>query len=190
MESYLQSSRPEIQSSIAEYKDRVIIDGVTIFKRDAPLGSEARTMSEPETAGAEPEAEDKPPAPAPADQVQAAPPETETSVDLADFTAVQAALIELLPKWEQLAEKKGPAKLFKQAQLSESEYALLVQLQAVRYAQKHSFITSPAPASLDNLVRQLGIPAEMVRDAQNKLYGKLLVTLAEAPKGAMQKASK
>jgi predicted ArsR family transcriptional regulator len=74
--------------------------------------------------------------------------------------------------------------------LSESEYALLVHLQGVRYSQQHSFITSRDPASLENLVRQLGIPAEMVREALTKLYGKLLVTLAVAPEGAARKPSK
>jgi hypothetical protein len=192
MESYVQSSRPELQSSIEEYDDRVIIGGVTLYKRDAVKGAEALSQAEPETTGAEPEAagEQPAPVPAPVDQAQAAPPETVTSVDLADFTAVQTALIELLPEWEQLAEKKGPAKLVQQAQLSDTEYALLMQLQAVRYTQQHSFITSRDPASLENLVRQMGIPAEMVREAQAKLYGKLLVTLAEAPKGETQKASK
>jgi hypothetical protein len=209
MESYIQSSRPEIQDSIVELDDRVIISGVTLYKRDASRETEAMpqvepesaraalgttraepetTNAEPETEGAEPEAENKEPAPAPAEQAQAAPPET--SVDLADFTAVQTALIELLPKWEQLAEKKGPAKLIKQAQLSDTEYALLVQLQGARNTQQYSFITSRDPVSFENLVRQLGIPAEMVREAQNKLYGKLLVTLAEAPEGATQKALK
>ncbi len=126
--------------------------------------------------------------PAPADQAQAD--ASENSIDLADFAAVQAAVIELLPLWEQLAEKKGLAKLIKQAQLSDNEYALLVQLQGGRNTQQHSFMTSRDPASLENLVRQLGLPAEMIRDALVKLYGKLLVTLAEAPEGAARKASK
>jgi hypothetical protein len=74
----------------------------------------------------------------------------------------------------------GIDKFVRKAKLTEAEYALLVKFQGQLSAQHRSFATQRDPLSLESLVRQLGLPAELVQEAMSSLYVKLLAVLPRA----------
>jgi len=98
----------------------------------------------------------------------------ETGIDISDFDSVLAAIEDLLIEWEISGGKKDSDKIIRKAKLDETEFAILVQFQRQIYASQQAFTKIMGPLSLESLIRQLGVPAEMIQEATGSLYIKLL----------------
>jgi hypothetical protein len=90
------------------------------------------------------------------------------------------AIESLLQEWQDFLADMGIDKFVRKAKLTEAEYALLVKFQGQLSAQHRSFAMQRDPLSLESLVRQLGLPAELVQEAMSSLYVKLLAVLPRA----------
>lgn len=177
LESISMPSPSKTQAGIMELDDRVIIGGVTLYKRGVSRGAkgEPETMRGMKGFAPEPEVERggvESTGKAPPGQ-----PQTETSVDLADFKAVRVALEDLLLRWQDFFVKMGVDKLVRKAQLTGTEYALLVQFLGQQASSQRDYVTPTEPLTLENLVVQLRVPAEIIQAALASLYAKLLALL-------------
>jgi hypothetical protein len=182
---------------IEDLSDRVIIGGVTLFKRGFRRLEEERREGKKEVAQPGDETEDQVPSLVPKEP--GVPPSDHDAregpfgrLDLGsavrsliknpeatlerlpdlDFTAVRSSIESLLPTLQGLIERLGLEGLTQEAALDTAEFALLTQL-AELLQLRHRSATAPArdPLSLAALVQRLGMPAQAV---QGKLVGLLL----------------
>jgi hypothetical protein len=104
-------------------------------------------------------------------------PVPEISVDLADFVAVQGAIEQILISADELTDPAAFEKLSRKARFTEIEYALLLQFRGQFASRQRKMASQVEPMSLESLVLQFGVPAEVIQTALAGLYVKLLTLL-------------
>lgn len=190
----------EAQPRIVELSDRVIIGGVTLFKRGARRSvepileeTEGATGTQGETPSEAPEEGEIPRSGRDAMENVLRDPDLRSTVrslvghlevarerltDLG-FPTLRTTVESTLPAIERLIERLGADGLAQKAKLDGAEFPLLVQLGGLLRLRQRSLPT-PArdPLALPTLVEQLGLPAERVQRAMAGLFLKLLAVLA------------
>jgi hypothetical protein len=167
------------QATIVEFDDRVVIGGVTLYKTGGPnVAQQVQSKDDLQIDKAFESAPPPPaPSPAPEEQETAELPETEISVDLADFVAVRGAIEQMLLSADELSDPAAFEKLARKARFTELEYALLLQFRGQFASRQRKMASQVELMSLESLVLQFGVPAEVIQTAMAGLYVKLLTLL-------------
>jgi hypothetical protein len=199
---------PVQQPRIEERADRVLIGGVTVFKRGVRRVSTRAVDEEPDenvtvgfalTGGEEPtrlSAPGESPATlseqAPLQSILQNPSIAGVIRDLAgtpelrqeqlatvDYTALRTAVESILPELERQLAQRGLEQIAGQAGLDAVEAILLSQFEGVRRSQQRGqHAPTRDPLALDTLVDQLGLPANRIHSAIGGLFVKLLRVLS------------
>jgi hypothetical protein len=99
------------------------------------------------------------------------------AIDLADFEAVQQTIEQLLLASEALVDRESFEKLTRKAKFTEIEYALLLQFRGQIASRQRKLERQAEPLTLENLVLQFAVPAEVIQAAMAGLYVKLTALL-------------
>jgi hypothetical protein len=160
--------------SIQNFKNRVVVDDVTLYKQGFSASVEDDLQMEMDFENKYFETLDGGESKTYDNKLEQH--TNEITIDVQDFVTVRTAIEELLIQKDFISSRLSIEKLAQKAQLTDVEFALLSMFQGYLIAQQRSYMKNDRKAfSLDNLVVQLGIPAEVILSGMGSLYIKLKV---------------